>query len=133
MTSNYTAGRYPIKITLSDDAPTSRGGSKSTIYQFDLYVRFRPFDFSSDSSDNDINKVVTVDQIYPVLPDPDIETDSGSASDTTTGEDSGTAAEGSADGGVDDTIKDQIQQFKGVTVIDSQDEGANSKEVEEEY
>ena len=70
-TTNTTAGRYPIKITLTDDAPTSRGGSKQTVYDFDLYVRFRPLDFDSDAGNSQINSVVQVEEIYPVLPEPE--------------------------------------------------------------
>ena len=83
VTSNFTAGRYPIKITLTDDAPTSRGGPKATVYQFDLYIRFRPLDFEGDAGSSNINTIVTAEEIYPILPEP------GTGDGGTGGEDGG--------------------------------------------
>ena len=71
-----------MTLTLTDTAPESRGGSKSTVYNFDIYVRFRPLDFSSDSSNSNINSIVTVDEIYTVLDDIVDDTETGEIDDS---------------------------------------------------
>lgn len=70
-TTNSTAGKYTMGLTLTDDAPDDVGGPMSSFYEFNLYIKRNTPIYTAegtlvtaDSTSGEQNQVPLVTEIY---------------------------------------------------------------------